>query len=195
MRTPRTGFLLATALLGAALLGPVGAAAAEEFADLEIVPGSAAPGATITVNTTACGRDGTADGDATTVGGGRFRLAPTTHKEDVVGQFRVAPDTPPGTYAIGATCTNGKFATGDLTVTGREQPPDRSGTGREHPGDRPGEHPGTGREPRGHVATGVGGGTTTESNPVKIAAGAALLAVAAVGGVRVLRRRASGTRT
>ncbi|MFI8106689.1 hypothetical protein [Streptomyces sp. NPDC086023] len=164
----RTRLLTGTLLTAAALLAPVTGAFAGEFAVLEIFPKSAAPGATVTVNTTACGPAGTADGDATTVSGGRFRLAPSTHKEDAVGQFRVAHDTRPGTYAIGATCTNGKFATGDLIVTERG--------------------------PQGHVQTGVGGGTTTSADPARIAAGVAVLAATAVGGTWALRRRASGTR-
>ncbi|MFJ5550484.1 hypothetical protein [Streptomyces sp. NPDC093225] len=210
MRSPR---LITGTLIAIALLGPAGAASAGEFADLEVSPRSAEPGATVTVNTTACGPGGTADGDATMVGGGRFRLAATTHKEDVVGQFKVGRDTPPGTYPIGATCTNGKFATGDLVVTagshdvqGHNQGQGHSqGQGHDQGQGRDqgqaghdqgqGRDEGGGRLPHGHVETGVGGGTTTETDPAKIAAGAALLAAAAVGGAWVLRRRASGTRT
>ncbi|MGG8408717.1 hypothetical protein ACM614_20040 [Streptomyces sp. 12297] len=163
----RTTSLLTGTLLSAAVLGPAAAfAAAGDFAPLEVYPRSVAPGATVTVNTTACGPHGTADGDASTVGGGRFRLSPGTHKEVVVGQFRVGHDTDPGTYGIGVTCANGKFATGDLIVTERG--------------------------PHGLVQTGVGGGTKDSADPVTIAAGVAVLAAAAVGGTWILRRRASG---
>ncbi|MFG2297000.1 hypothetical protein [Streptomyces sp. NPDC048603] len=181
MRRRTAHLLTATALTAAAFTGPVAGAvagavthsgpfAAGDFAVLEVWPKSAAPGTTVTVNTTACGPDGHADGDATTVGGGRFRLVPGTHKEVVVGQFQVARDTAPGTYEIGATCADGKFATGDLVVT-------------------------EGHGPQGHVRTGVGGGTTTTADPAKVTAGAAVLAAAAVGGTWLLRRRASGTRS
>ncbi|MFG2875818.1 hypothetical protein ACGFYU_12555 [Streptomyces sp. NPDC048337] len=180
MRRRTAHALTATALTAVAFAGPVaGAVAAAElgmasfapgdFAVLEVWPKSAAPGTTVTVNTSACGSGSHADGDATTVGGGRFRLVPGTHKEVVVGQFQVAHGTRPGTYGIGATCANGKFATGDLVVTERG--------------------------PQGHVRTGVGGGTTTTTDPAKIAAGAAVLAATAVGGTWLLRRRASGTRS
>ncbi|MFD3539266.1 hypothetical protein ACFWUQ_07160 [Streptomyces sp. NPDC058662] len=180
MRRRTAHALTAAALTAAAFACPVaGAVAAAElgaasfapgdFAALEVWPKSAAAGATVTVNTTACGSGGHADGDASTVGGGRFKLVPGTHKEVVVGQFQVAHGTRPGTYSIGATCANGKFATGDLVVTERG--------------------------PQGHVRTGVGGGTTTTTNPAKIAAGAAVLAASAVGGTWLLRRRASGTRS
>ncbi|WP_404960212.1 hypothetical protein [Streptomyces sp. 147326] len=180
MRRRTAHVLTATALTAAAFTGPVAGAVAAvdlgmvafapgDFARLEVWPKSAAPGATVTVNTTACGSGSHAEGDATTVGGGRFKLVPGTHKEVVVGQFQVAHGTRPGTYGIGATCANGKFATGDLVVTERG--------------------------PQGHVNTGVGGGTTTTTNPAKIAAGATVLAAAAVGGTWLLRRRASGTRS
>ncbi|MEU7552144.1 hypothetical protein AB0B01_07240 [Streptomyces sp. NPDC044571] len=180
MRRRTAHVLTATALTATAFTGPVagGVAAAElgtagfapgDFAALEVWPKSGAPGATVTVNTTACGPGGHADGDATTVGGGRFKLVPGTHKEVVVGQFQIARGTRAGTYAIGATCANGKFATGNLVVTDRG--------------------------PQGRVRTGVGGGTSTTTDPTKIAAGAAVLAAAAVGGTWLLRRRASGTRS
>ncbi|MFB7464301.1 hypothetical protein ACFCZ1_12530 [Streptomyces sp. NPDC056224] len=180
MRRRTAHALTAAALTCAAFTGPVaGAVAAAElgmvsfapgdFAALEVWPKSTAPGTTVTVNTTACGPGSHAEGDATTVGGGRFRLAPGTHKEVVVGQFHVAHGTRPGTFGIGVTCANGKFATGDLVVTERG--------------------------PQGHVQTGVGGGTTTANDPAKIAAGAAVLAATAVGGTWLLRRRASGTRS
>ncbi|RSS79818.1 hypothetical protein EF918_15945 [Streptomyces sp. WAC06614] len=164
----------------AAFAGPVAGAVAAadfgagifapgDFAKLEVWPRSAAPGATVTANTAACGGHGTADGDATMVGGGRFRLAPGTRKEVVTGQFKVGRGTRPGTYEIGATCADGRFATGDLVVT---------------------EH-----GPQGHVRTGVGGGTKTAADPARVAAGAAVLAATAVGGTWLLRRRASGTRS
>ncbi|MER7760275.1 hypothetical protein [Streptomyces sp. NPDC097619] len=164
----RTASLLTGTLVAAALTGAATAAAAGEFAPLELYPGSAAPGTTVTVSTTACGPQGTADGDATTVGGGRFRLVPSTHEEVVVGRFRVGAETPAGAHDIGVTCANGKFASGDLTVTGRA--------------------------PQGHVQTGVGGGVEDSADPVRIAVGVAVLAAAAAGGTWVLRRRASGTR-
>lgn len=55
-------------------------------------------------------------------------------------------------------------------------------------GQRPGDTP-TG--PTGHVKTGVGGSVRPDST--QIAAGAGVLATAAVGGAWLLRRRASGT--
>ncbi|MEU9029312.1 hypothetical protein AB0D46_17685 [Streptomyces sp. NPDC048383] len=180
MRRSTAHVLTATALTAVAFAGPVAGAVAAadlgmtafapgDFAVLEVWPKSAPAGTTVTVNTTACGKGSHAEGDASTVGGGRFKLAPGTHKEVVVGQFQVAHGTRSGTYGIGVTCANGKFATGDLAITERG--------------------------PQGHVRTGVGGGTTTTYDPAKIAAGVAALAAAAVGGTWLLRRRASGTRS
>ncbi|WP_405493143.1 hypothetical protein [Streptomyces sp. NBC_00096] len=182
MRRRTAHVLTATALTAAAFTGPVAGAvaaadlgtasfAAGDFAPLEVWPKSATPGTTVTVNTSACGSGSHAEGDASTVGGGRFKLTPGTHKEVVVGQFQVSRTAHPGTYGIGATCANGKFATGDLVVT---------------------EHD---RGPQGHVRTGVGGGTTTTTDPAKIAVGVAVLAASAVGGTWLLRRRASGTQS
>ncbi|WP_443042878.1 hypothetical protein [Streptomyces sp. NBC_00370] len=133
---------------------------------LEVTPASAPPGATVTVNTTACGPGGYAKGDARELGAGEFELKAETHKEVVVGHFTVPDGARPGTYRIVAKCKNGKEADGDVTV-------------RAHSG------------PVGHVKTGVGGSVGPDTT--QIAAGTAVLAAAAVGGTLLLRRRASGT--
>ncbi|MEU5216098.1 hypothetical protein AB0G79_07850 [Streptomyces sp. NPDC020807] len=131
---------------------------------LEIYPSSAEPGATVTVNTLACGEHGHGVGDANSLGAGEFQLSPSTHKEVVVGQFRVPEHVKAGSYGISVACDNGKTARGDLTV----------------------KH----RGPSGHVQTGVGGSIGPDT--AQVTAGAAVLAAAAVGGVVLLRRRASG---
>ncbi|MFC9387741.1 hypothetical protein [Streptomyces venezuelae] len=131
---------------------------------LEIFPSEASPGTTVTVNTLACGKHGHGVGDANSLGAGEFQLNPSTHKEVVVGQFHVPEHAKAGTYGISVACDNGKTARGDLTV----------------------KH----RRPSGHVQTGVGG--SVGPDPAQVTAGAAVLAAAAVGGVWLLRRRASG---
>ncbi|MFJ2896066.1 hypothetical protein ACIO87_14430 [Streptomyces sp. NPDC087218] len=80
--------------------------------------------------------------------------------------------------------------------SGEEDPAkhDGSSSGRddsssEYDGSSSGHRPPTG--PTGHVKTGVGG--SVRSDTTQIAAGAGVLAVAAVGGAWLLRRRASGT--
>lgn len=79
MRRRTAHVLTATALTAVAFAGPVAGAVAAadlgmpgfvagDFAPLEVWPKSAVAGATVTVNTTACGPGSSADGDATTVG-------------------------------------------------------------------------------------------------------------------------------
>ncbi|MFD8205369.1 hypothetical protein ACFV2S_02995 [Streptomyces sp. NPDC059695] len=134
---------------------------------LEIFPSSVSPGETVTVNTTACGKHGHGVGDANSLGAGEFQLNPSTHKEVVVGQFRVPEHAKGGSYWISVACDNGKTARGDLTV----------------------KH----RGPSGHVQTGVGGSVGPDT--AQVTAGAAVLAASAVGGVWLMRRRASGARS
>ncbi|MGW1064442.1 hypothetical protein ACWD4F_08025 [Streptomyces aureus] len=167
-RTARllTGTALAVAAAGLAAAPVYGG----DTGSLEVYPSSVVPGADVTVNTAACGSDGTASGDADAVGGGTFTLAASAHEHEAIGQFQVPPSAQPGTYEIVATCSHGRHVTGDLLVTlaaTREQV-----------------------EPRGHVNTGVGGALGPD--PVQTAAGVAALAVAAAGGTWLLHRRARG---
>jgi hypothetical protein len=167
-RTTRllTGTALAVAAAGLAAAPVYGG----DAGSLEVFPSAVVPGDEVTVNTSACGTDGTADGDAGAVGAGTFTLAASAHEHDAIGQFRVPPSAQPGTYEIVARCAQGRRVTGDLTVTlasTREQV-----------------------QPRGHVNTGVGGALGPD--PVQTAAGVAALAVAAAGGTWLLHRRARG---
>lgn len=170
MRT--TARLLTGSALAVAAAGLVCAPAhAGDAGGLEVFPSSAVPGGQVTVNTTACGDEGTAAGDASAVGAGSFPLAPGTHRGDAVGRFRVPPSAQQGTYEIAATCAeSGRRVTGDLvvTLTSQRQPV----------------------HPRGSVKTGVGGALGPD--PVQTAAGVAALAVAAAGGTWLLHRRARG---
>lgn len=192
----RTARLLTGSALAAALLG-LGAAPgyANDFggAGVEVWPSTAAPGATVTVNTTACGHDGHATGDARAVGDGEFPLRASTHKEVLAGQFTVPPTARSGTFEITVACDSGKSARGELTISGGGENTFRD-WGEHHPSEEREHHPSEEREePRGHVRTGLGGSTAT-SNRTEIAAGAAVLAVAAVTGGLLLRRRAGEPR-
>ncbi|MDR3082370.1 MAG: hypothetical protein LBV60_15835 [Streptomyces sp.] len=171
----RTARLLTGSALTAAAVGLVIVPAYGESAGrLEVLPASVAPGAQVTVNTVACGAGGFATGDATAVGAGTFTLAPSAPEKDMIGQFRVPTGAQPGTYEIAAKCSKGRQATvtGDLTVT-LATATDQTG-------------------PRGSVKTGVGG--ALGADPVRTAAGVAVLAVAAAGGTWLLHRRARGDR-
>ncbi|MFC9846503.1 hypothetical protein ACFWFF_13295 [Streptomyces sp. NPDC060223] len=161
-----TGTALAVAAAGLA----AAPAYAGDSGGLEIYPSTVVPGGDVTVNTAACGEEGTATGDASAVGAGSFTLAPSAHEQDAIGQFRVPPGAQPGTYEIVAQCPGGRQVTGDLMVTltsTRQQ-----------------------IHPRGHVKTGVGGALGPD--PVQTTAGVAALAVAAAGGTWLLHRRARG---
>src|SRR5262249_18482762 len=115
-RTARllTGTALAVATAGLAAAPAYGG----ETGSLEVFPSTVAPGGEVTVNTAACGADGSAAGDATAVRAGTFMLAPSTHEQDAIGRFRVPPSAQPGTYQIVAKCSGGKHTTvtGDLMV-------------------------------------------------------------------------------
>lgn len=168
-RTAR--LLAAVALAGAAASGAAGPVYADGGGKLEVFPSTVVPGGQVTVNTSACGDGGTANGDAGAVGAGRFTLAPSTHEGDAIGQFKVPPSAQPGTYEIVAVCAEGgKQVTGDLVVALAAL------HNQVHP--------------RGSVKTGVGGGLGPD--PVQTAAGVAALAVAAAGGTWLLHRRARG---
>ncbi|MEV8588672.1 hypothetical protein [Streptomyces sp. NPDC051180] len=160
-----TGTALTVLALGA-FAAPGAYANNDSSESLEIYPSTASPGTTVTVNTLACGKHGHGVGDANSLGAGEFQLNPSTHKEVVVGQFRVPEHVKAGSYWIGVACDNGRTARGDLIV----------------------KH----RSPSGHVQTGVGGSVGPDT--AQITAGAAVLAAAAVGGALLLRRRASGAR-
>ncbi|GAA1512854.1 hypothetical protein GCM10009730_17290 [Streptomyces albidochromogenes] len=206
----RPALLLAGTALAAAVSGlGAGPAYAENDTpqhSLEVHPATAGPGATITVNTTACGFDSGGTGDANAVGAGDFPLRPATHKEVVTGQFELPQDAPEGTHDIAVACDNGNTAEGRLTVTAGPAPepthhdPGRHEKGRhEQGGHDPARHDPARHEPdhrpthpTGHVRTGVGG--AADADTTQIAAGVAVLAATAVGGTWLLRRRASGTR-
>ncbi|WP_405873087.1 MULTISPECIES: hypothetical protein [unclassified Streptomyces] len=167
----RTARLLTGTALAVAAAGLVAGPAYADDGDgsLEVFPSFAEPGGQVTVNTADCDA-GTAAGDASAVGAGAFTLAPSTHEDEAIGQFRVPPSAQPGTYEIVAKCAEGgRQVKGDLVVTLTAA---------------------RGQEPRGIVKTGVGGALGPD--PVQTAAGVAALAVAAAGGTWLLHRRARG---
>ncbi|MBD0708065.1 MULTISPECIES: hypothetical protein [unclassified Streptomyces] len=167
MRTPvrlLTGTALTVVALGVFAAPTAYANEHERPEPLEIYPATASPGTTVNVHTRACGKHGHGVGDANALGAGEFQLHPSGREEVVVGEFRVPEHVRPGTYGISVACDNGKTARGDLEVARRG--------------------------PSGHVPTGVGGSVGPDIT--QVTAGAAVLAATAVGGVWLLRRRASG---
>ncbi|MGI5528646.1 hypothetical protein ACQEVX_14925 [Streptomyces syringium] len=190
MRTAARVFTGTALSIAAVALAGAPALAAGTFEKLEVSPGSVQPGATVTVSTTACGRDGAGTGDASAVGGpASFQLKTGTHKEAVVGQFKAPMSAKPGTYGIGVNCKNGREATGDLVVT--------KGSDAVPPAPAPAPSPATSspaQAPQGGMKTGVGGASESGSGTAEIAAGAAVLTTAALGGTWFLRRRESDDR-
>ncbi|MEU6661112.1 hypothetical protein [Streptomyces sp. NPDC046821] len=170
MRTRRPQTAAALAVAAVALTTAPVFAGEGGAGGLKVYPANASPGATVTVDTTACGAHRGGTGDASAVGGDAFTLAPGARAEDAVGRFQVPSSAQPGTYEIVVKCSGGGQVTGDLMVG--------LGSSREQV------------QPRGHVKTGVGGALGTD--PVKTAAGVAALAVAAAGGTWLLHRRARG---
>ncbi|MEU9606940.1 hypothetical protein [Streptomyces sp. NPDC048057] len=169
---------LATATIGLGL-GAFAAHAEDGGGRLEVFPSTAEPGTTITVNTTACGKDGHGTGDARSLGVDEFHLSPGSHRESVVGEFQAPHSIESGSYRVEVRCKNGKRSSGDVVI-------------RHQSGDRGNEGSGEQRrdEPSGHVRTGLGGSVGPDTT--QIAAGVAVLAAAAAGGTLLLRRRARG---
>ncbi|WP_425247538.1 hypothetical protein [Streptomyces sp. NEAU-NA10] len=172
MRRTAARLLTGTAFAVAAAAGAAAPAHGTDggTGSLEVYPSTAVPGGQVTVNTAACANGGAA-GDAGAVGAGRFILAPSAHRGEAVGQFRVPPSAQPGTYEIVAECAaDGRKVAGDLVVVLSSQLQQVY--------------------PHGSVKTGVGGALGRD--PVQTAAGVAALAVAAAGGTWLLHRRARG---
>ncbi|MEU5717397.1 hypothetical protein AB0G71_16715 [Streptomyces sp. NPDC020403] len=124
MRSPaRLATGTAAAALTAAVLGLAATAIvappayAEDPGRLEFAPATASPGAPVTVNTGACGSDGTGFGDAADLEAGEFELEPGTSGAGATGRFTVPEEAEPGTYAVGVFCDSGEEATGEVQVT------------------------------------------------------------------------------
>lgn len=163
---PLTGAALAVAAAGLAAAPAYGGSTG----GLDVYPSTTAPGAVVSANTAACGKESSAVGDAGSVGAGTFTLAPSTHEGEAIGQFQVPAAAQPGTYEIVAKCADGhRQVTGDLTVALTTA--------------------GGQIQPHGSVKTGVG---ALGTDPVQTAAGVTALAVAAAGGTWLLHRRARG---
>ncbi|MFJ8820997.1 hypothetical protein ACIREE_04365 [Streptomyces sp. NPDC102467] len=85
---------------------------------LELDPAEARPGTTVTANTSACGKDRRATGDANSLGAGDFPLETSTQQGDVVGRFDVPSGARPGTFPISVSCESGTVVRQTLTVSG-----------------------------------------------------------------------------
>lgn len=157
---------------------------------LEVTPGTVRPGALITVNTTACGTRGHGTGDASALGGpAAFELKPGARENVVAGQFAVPRNALPGTYGLATQCDNGKEATGNVVITEADAP--LPATAQEKAPSVPGTA--QARHPEGGMNTGTSA-RSKEPGTTHLVTGAALMAMAVVGTVWLVRRHGTGSR-
>ncbi|MEU7641538.1 MULTISPECIES: hypothetical protein [unclassified Streptomyces] len=213
MRSTRllTGTALSAATLGLAAT----AAYAGDFGTIEVSPGMAKAGSTVSLSTTGCGSSRSASVDAAALGGGTVTFAPGSAKGSLMGKVMVKSGTKPGNYGIGGKCADGKELTGTVRVgtqeasagpsmsPGMSMSPSMSmspGMGHSAKPSMPAkEHsampaPGSTMPPKGKMKTGEGSTSEDGVSTTEIAAGAGVVLVAAATGVWLVRRRRPGGR-
>ncbi|UYQ65577.1 sortase [Streptomyces peucetius] len=117
MRIARAG-LPAALVLGALVLSfPAAAAAAEDDGSISISEQRVAPGATVTVTTTACGDETYGKGESEA--GGPFHLLEGDRKGVLVGEFRVPDDAESGSDTVTLKCPPRTKVTGTYQISGR----------------------------------------------------------------------------
>ncbi|MFI6421724.1 sortase [Streptomyces sp. NPDC050842] len=100
MRLARTGSQLALVLVALALSAPSAVAAPD--GDVRVTPRKATPGTTVTVSTTACGKETYGKGESEA--GGNFHLLPGNRKGVLVGKFTLPLDAVSGTDTVTLKC-------------------------------------------------------------------------------------------
>ncbi|MEV4430169.1 sortase [Streptomyces sp. R-07] len=101
MRRARTG-LQVSLIVGAVVLSAPTALAAPGDPDVRITPLNAAPGTTVTVSTTACGKETYGKGESEV--GGKFHLLPGSRQGVLVGEFQVPDGAASGTDTVTLKC-------------------------------------------------------------------------------------------
>ncbi|MDX2562862.1 sortase [Streptomyces sp. TX20-6-3] len=165
MRLARTGIQLALVLSALALSAP--SAVAAPAGDVRVNPGKAVPGSTVTVSTTACGKETYGKGES--VAGGKFHLLPGDREGVLVGRFTLPLDAASGTDTVTLKCPPRILKTVTYQISGR---------------------------PNGAVEAGFGwaAGPEEGGGDSPYALGALLLGGAAAGVVVTMRRRATAAR-
>ncbi|WP_328940615.1 sortase [Streptomyces sp. NBC_00250] len=167
MRLARTGTQLAL-VLGALVLSAPSAVAAPA-GEVQVNPGKAAPGTTVTVSTTACGKETYGKGESEA--GGKFHLLPGDRKGVLVGEFTLPLDAVSGTDTVTLKCPPRIKQTVTYQISGR---------------------------PIGAVEAGfgwaAGAGADGDDGGSPYALGALLLGGAAAGVLIRMRRRATAAR-
>ncbi|MFE4617003.1 sortase [Streptomyces sp. NPDC056747] len=100
MRLARTGTQLALVLSALVLSASPALAAPDD--DVRVNPGKAAPGTTVTVSTTACGKETYGKGESEA--GGKFHLLPGDRAGVLVGKFTLPSDAVSGTDTVTLKC-------------------------------------------------------------------------------------------
>jgi hypothetical protein len=118
MRTPRT--LAVTALTAATIALSAGPALAAPPGGIEASPTPVAPGSTVSLTTTACGKNATAVVTVFDVAprGRKVRLTSKgqTFAENVQGSFRIPKKAKKGPHGITGRCSDGTRLTGVIVV-------------------------------------------------------------------------------
>ncbi|MFB7453133.1 sortase [Streptomyces sp. NPDC056194] len=190
MRRARTG-LQVSLIVGAVVLSAPTALAAPGSPDVRITPMNASPGTTVTVTTTACGKETYGKGESDAAG--KFHLLPGGRAGVLVGRFVVPEDAAAGTDTITLKCPPRIKQTVTYHISGRPHGGVEAGFGwaagaaAPAPGPAAAPAPGPAAAPAGEPATGITG------NP--LALGGVLLAGAVAGGAVHLSRRARRART
>ncbi|MFE2559954.1 sortase [Streptomyces sp. NPDC059352] len=173
MRLARTGPQLALVLVTLALSAP--SAVAAPSGEVWVNPQNAAPGTTVTVSTTACGKETYGKGESEA--GGKFHLLPGDRKGVLVGEFKLPADAVSGKDTVTLKCPPRIKQTVTYQISGRPNGAVEAGFG---------WAAGAGAD-GGSGADGVDGGSP-------YALGALALGAAAAGVLIVTRRRATAAR-
>ncbi|WP_229910986.1 sortase [Streptomyces aurantiogriseus] len=146
-----------------ALQTPVAVAAGDSGVDIH--PGKASPGSTVTVSTTACGKDVTY-GKGESEAGGKFHLFEGDHKGELKGRFTVPEGTEDRTDTVTLKCPPRIKLTDTYEITSRQ--------------------------PNGAVEAGFGDATDSDT---QLVLGSVLIAAAGAGWLVRMRHRSNSHQT
>ncbi|MFE5631050.1 sortase [Streptomyces sp. NPDC056470] len=133
MRLARTGPVVALIIGALALTAPVASAAegestsSEASANVRITPGKVSPGTTVTVSTSACGKETYGKGESELAG--QFHLFPGDRKGVLQGEFQVPDDAASGTDTVTLKCPPRVKLTATYQIAGRPNGPVDAGFG------------------------------------------------------------------
>ncbi|ATW51594.1 sortase [Streptomyces xantholiticus] len=103
-------------VIGALALSAPAASAAEGEGDISISPRNASPGSTVTVSTTACGKETYGKGESEA--GGQFHLF-EGDKGELVGEFKIPEDGGSGSDTVTLKCPPRTKVTGTYEIADR----------------------------------------------------------------------------